>query len=150
MEVYLSHGLGLNSWALYLLLIEQGEIPGETFEAVAVDHGTDWPESYEYLAMMQGKGYPVTVVRPDSDGCDTVYGFCDKWKMIPSRKPGSRWCTQRFKVAPLKKHYQTPCIELIGFDLGENQRKTGLAGKVGVEQDFPLINAGIDRGGASR
>ncbi|MEG6521116.1 hypothetical protein [Desulfotomaculum sp. 1211_IL3151] len=31
-KVYLSHGGGVNSWALYLWLIEQGQVPGVDFE----------------------------------------------------------------------------------------------------------------------
>lgn len=147
MKVYLSHGGGVNSWALYLYLIEQGEVPGEDFEAVFVDHGTDWPETYEYMDMMINRGYPVTVLRPDSDGCTTVYDFCLKWGIIPNRQPGNRWCTQRFKVNTIKKYYQIPCLELIGIDAGEIHRVKGLVGKTGVEQDFPLITAGIDRQG---
>ena len=34
------------------------------FEAVYVDHGADWPETREYVAMFQGMGYPITVSRP--------------------------------------------------------------------------------------
>lgn len=146
-KVYLSHGGGVNSWALYLYLIEQGEVPGEDFEAVFVNHGTDWPETYEYMDMMIAKGYPVTVLRPEHDGCTTIYDLSLKWQKFPGRQPGHRWCTQNFKVKPVEKYYQKPCIELVGFDVGEQHRKIGLVGKIGVEQDFPLITAGIDRQG---
>lgn len=144
-KVYLSHGGGVNSWALYLWLIEQGEVPGQDFEAVFVDHGTDWPETYEYMDMMMAKGYPVTWIRPEYERCSTVYDYCLKYAKIPGRQPGHRWCTQNFKVTPLESYYRKPCIELIGFDAGEKNRKTGLVGKTSVEQDFPLIAAGIDR-----
>jgi 3'-phosphoadenosine 5'-phosphosulfate sulfotransferase (PAPS reductase)/FAD synthetase len=146
-KVYLSHGGGVNSWALYLWLIDQGEVPGQDFEAVFVDHGTDWPETYGYLEMMVAKGYPVTVIRPEYDDCNSVYERCLKRQVFPGRQPGFRWCTQEFKVKPLADYYQKPCIELIGFDVSEKHRKTGLVGKTGVEQDFPLIAAGIDRQG---
>lgn len=146
-KVYLSHGGGVNSWALYLYLMDQGEVPGVDFEAVFVDHQTDWPETYEYMDMMIAKGYPVTAIRPEHGGHVTVYDFCRKWNKIPGRQPGHRWCTQRFKVEVVERYYQKPCIELIGFDVSEKHRKTGLIGKAGVEQDFPLIAAGIDRQG---
>jgi len=146
-KVYLSHGGGVNSWALYLYLIEQGEVPGQDFEAVFVDHGTDWPETYEYLNIMMEKGYPVTVLKPEYGGFEILYDYCQRWSVIPSRIPGMRWCTQNFKVESLKAYYKPPCIEYIGFDVGEKNRMTGVIGKVGVEQDFPLITAEIDRGG---
>ena len=145
MKVYLSHGGGVNSWALYLHLIEQGEVPGEDFEAVAVNHHTDWPERYEYLDMMLAKGYPVTVIEPDVGGFSELYDYCLKWPMIPSRRV--RWCTQKFKVEPLKAYYRRPCVEIIGFDAGEMNRKLRMVGKAEVEQDFPLIAAGINREG---
>lgn len=147
MKIYLSHGGGVNSWALYLYLIEQNEIPGEDYEAVFVDHGTDWPETYEYMDMMQARGYPVTVIKPKYAGCSTVYDYSVKYSLTPSRRPGFRWCTANFKVEALKTYYQKPCLELIGFDISEQNRQMNLVGKVGVEQDFPLIEAGIDRQG---
>ena len=135
----------VNSWALYLHLIEQGEVPGVDFEAVAVNHGADLPESYEYLEMMIAKGYVVTVIRPNVNGISDLYEYCLKWPMIPNRK--IRWCTQKFKVEPLKLYYKRPCVETIGFDAGEMNRKLRMVGKAEVEQDFPLIMAGIDRQG---
>jgi len=102
MKVYLSHGLGVNSWALYLWFIEQGEIPGETFEAVAVNHHTDWPETYDYLEMMLAKGYPVTVIEPQAEGCKSVYEYCFKYKMLPGGY--ARFCTVKFKMKPIKNY----------------------------------------------
>lgn len=145
MKVYLSHGGGVNSWALYLYLVEQGEVPSEDFEAVFVDHGTDWPETYEYMDMMINRGYPVTVLRPESKYGATVEERCFNRRIIPYK--GKRWCTQEYKVDVLKAYYKIPCIELVGIDAGETHRAKGLVGKTGVEQDFPLIAAGIDRQG---
>ena len=147
LKVYLSHGGGVNSWALYLWLLEQGENPSVDFEAVFVDHGTDWPETYEYMDMMRDKGYPVTVIKPDYDGFNNLYERAKYRAIFPSRRPGYRWCTAEFKVETLKQYYQPPCVELIGFDVGEKHRAKNLTGKADVEQDFPLIEAGIDRQG---
>lgn len=144
-KIYLSHGGGVNSWALYLYLMEQGEVPGVDFEAVFVNHGTDWPETYEYMNMMIAKGYPVTVIRPEYGGCDNIFEYYLKHKMIVMRSP--RICTKYFKVRALIKFYQYPCVELIGFDAGEQKRKLGMISKEGVAQDYPLIDAGIDRQG---
>ena len=44
MPHYLSMGFGVNSVALFLLM----ERLGMDFEAVFVDHGGDYPETYEY------------------------------------------------------------------------------------------------------
>ena len=65
MNIYLSFGGGVNSVAMYLYALDEGW----DFEAVFVDHGTDWPETYEYVEMFK-KMYPVTVLRPDVTGHD--------------------------------------------------------------------------------
>lgn len=146
-KVYLSHGLGVNSWALYLWLIEQGEIPGETFEAMAINHGADWPKTYEYLEMMLGKGYPVTVIKPDVMGCQTLYDYCLKYNILPCRR--ERWCTDRFKLKPSFDYFKRPCVSYTGFDVGEKKRmmRQQMHETDGITHDYPLIAANIDRGG---
>ena len=144
MKVYLSHGLGVNSWALYLYLIEQGEVPGVDFEAVAVNHHTDWPESYEYLEMMLAKGYPVTVIEPDVGGIKSLYEYCLKRSIIPARI--RRWCTVKFKIGPLEKYQEKPCVVMLGIDAGESHRAK-MHEQDGITYDYPLVEAGIDRQG---
>ncbi|HEX9972317.1 MAG TPA: phosphoadenosine phosphosulfate reductase family protein [bacterium] len=70
MKKYLSFGGGVNSVAMMLMLLDQKD----EFEAIFVDHGTDWPETYEYFEMLQGwmkdhRHSQITVLKPD------VYGF---------------------------------------------------------------------------
>jgi len=60
MKNYLSMGFGVNSVALYLLMQDLGM----EFEAVFVNHGGDWPETYEYADYFIGTGRPVTVLKP--------------------------------------------------------------------------------------
>ena len=129
---------------MYLHLIEQGEVPGEDFEAVAVNHHTDWPESYEYMQMMIDKGYPVTVIEANVGGCSDIYSYSLKYQIIPCRH--NRWCTDKFKIKPLYKHVERPCVMLIGFDAGEPKRAKMSLDKE-IINDFPLIEAGIDRQG---
>jgi hypothetical protein len=143
-KVYLNHGLGINSWGLYLKLIEEGEIPGETFEAVAIDHETDWPDSYKYLYMMLAKGYPVTVIKPKVQGYTNLYDYYTWKETIPHR--ATRDCTDKFKITPLTKYHQTPCVVYLGIDAGESHRAR-LHEKNGETFDYPLVNANIDRGG---
>ena len=131
----------MNSVALQLLAIEQGL----DFESVFVDHGADLPTTYEYMAMLIGKGYLITVIKPDVTGVSDLYEYCIKYAILPDRR--FRWCTQKFKVEPVGAYYERPALELIGFDAGEAKRRLSITGKIGVEQDFPLIAAGIDRQG---
>ena len=143
MRNYLSFGGGVNSVALYLLLMEQGV----EFEAVYV-WMPDWPETHEYLMMMEYKGYPVTVIFPARKSyggiCCNLYEYAWDHKMFPQRHP--RWCTTEFKVKPLHDYFQKPCFVMLGIDAGESHRaKIGSA--QGIENRWPLIEHEIDRKG---
>jgi len=143
MRNYLSNGMGVNSVALHLYLLDQGI----DFESVFVNHGTDWPETYEYFRMFQGwlitKGCPrITVIKTDS-----LYDYALDYRMVPVMLRGRsarRWCTRLFKIEPLYKYYRKPCFEMIGIDIGE-QGRANIQVKDGVETRYPLIEAEINR-----
>lgn len=142
MKNYLSFGGGVNSVALHLYLLDQGW----DFEAVFVNHGTDWPETYEYFDMFQEwldkEGLkPITVLNPKEGN---LYEYCWKYKMVPARWP--RWCTRIFKIEVLLEYYQSPCFQLIGFDFGEMNR-IKITIEKGMEKRYPLIEAEITRQG---
>jgi len=145
-KVYLSHGLGVNSWALYLWLIEQGQAPGEDFEAVAVNHHTDWPETYDYLEMMLAKGYPVTVIEPQVESCNSVYEYCFKYRTLPGRV--ARFCTARFKIEPIRDYCKRPCVMMVAIDASEPHRARPWKNekdRKSITFRFPLIEAGFTR-----
>jgi len=138
MKNYLSFGGGVNSVALYLYLIGQ---PVD-FEPVFVNHGTDWPETYEYLDMFQDfiakRGWPsITVLRADD-----LYNYSWEKKMVPFFR--RRWCTRIFKVELLEKYYSKPCFQMLGFDFGEINR-ANISCSNDIETRYPLIEAEIDR-----
>jgi len=140
MRNYLSFGGGVNSVALYLYLIDQSV----DFEPVFMDHGTDWPETYEYLNMFQNfiakRGWPsITVLRSGN-----LYDYSWEKKMVPFFK--RRWCTRIFKVKPLEKYYTKPCFQMLGFDFSEINRAK-ISCSDGIETRYPLIEAEIDRHG---
>ncbi len=139
MKNYLSFGGGVNSVAMYLLLLDQGV----EFEAVFVDHGTDWPETYEYVEMFTKK-YPVTILAPKEGN---LYEYAWDHKMVPATWP--RWCTRQFKLSVLFKYYETPCFQMIGIDAGEAKRAR-ISIEKGVENRYPLIEANIDRDGCKK
>lgn len=146
-KVYLSHGGGVNSWALYLWLVEQGQTPGRDFEAVFVHHGCDWPDTYMYLLIMESLGYPVTVIFPEAQGHWNLYEYSKQYKILPCRQ--RRWCTDKFKLQASLKYYQRPCVALTGFDAGEAGRmeRQQMFEDEGITYDYPLIAEGIDRQG---
>jgi hypothetical protein len=128
----------------------------QDFEAVFVNHGTDWPETYEYLDMLQGwlekKGLPkITVLKPlrkiktpFEASFDNLYDFCWAKKMFPVRM--RRWCTYDFKVMVLNKYHIKPCFTLIGFAFDEAHRAK-LSVRDGEELRYPLIEYEITRPG---
>jgi len=146
---YLSFGGGVNSVAMYLHLKDQGV----DFEAVFVDHGTDWPETYEYVDMFKEK-HPLTVLKPQHHiktpieaEFDNLYAFCWAKSFFPSRVV--RWCTDHFKRSVLNKYQETPSFVNIGFDYSERHRAIIYTDK-GREFRYPLIEAEIDRDGCKK
>jgi 3'-phosphoadenosine 5'-phosphosulfate sulfotransferase (PAPS reductase)/FAD synthetase len=151
MRKYLSFGGGVNSVALHLMLLEQGD----DFESVFVHHGTDWPETYDYVAGFQWwlkkNGHrPITILFPSrkyprsEERTSSLYDFCMNRGMFPSRL--LRWCTSDFKTTPFEKYQETPCFVLIGFDYGERKRAKIYSNK-GAEFRYPLIEQEITRQG---
>ena len=139
MKNYLSFGGGVNSVALYLYLLDNNV----DFEAVFVDHGTDWPETYEYVEMFKDK-YPLTVLKPNVEGYSNLYNFCLHKTIIPSMM--FRWCTDKFKLTPIYKYLKPPGFIMLGIDFGE-QKRAKMNSNKGFENRFPLIEAEIDRKG---
>lgn len=139
MKRYLSFGGGVNSTALLLLLTDEGV----DFEAVFVNHGTDYPETYEYVEMLREKGYPITEVRPQAfGGYDNLYDYCTDAEITPVRI--MRWCTDHFKIRPLMAYYERPCVSYIGIDADE-ERRVRPSRVEGVENVYPLVDRGIGR-----
>jgi hypothetical protein len=141
MHNYMSYGGGVNSVAMYLLLAGEGS----EFEPIFVNHGTDYPETYEYFEMfsewIDRRGYPaITVLRP----AETLYDYSMKFRMVPSMM--NRWCTRIFKLDLINGYIATPCFQNIGIDWGERKRAKISTNK-GVENRYPLIEHEIDREG---
>lgn len=140
MKNYLSFGGGVNSVAMMLLLLDEGV----EFEAVYV-WMPDWPETHEYLLMLEEKGYSITVIFPEvRHKFSNLIDFCETQKIIPFRQ--RRWCTSDFKVATLQNYFQKPCFVLLGIDAGEAHRAT-ISSHQGTENRYPLIERDIDRDG---
>jgi len=146
MRNYLSMGFGVNSVALYLLM-EQLDME---FEAVFIDHGGDWPETYEYARYFIDTGRPVTVLKPE---CyekkkdiifNDLYAYCWEYKIMPSMM--HRWCTDKFKIKPINRYIKKPCTMHLGIDAGEQKRAKPNQTK-GVTSRWLLIEHDIDRQG---
>ena len=153
MKKYLSFGGGVNSVAMMLLLIGHKE----DFEAIFVDHETDWPETYEYFEMFQGwledhGNKKITVLKPEYKRekdkiFNSLYDFSLYRAIVPSQRV--RWCTANFKVDPIHKYVETPCFMLLGIDFGEIKRAR-ISTNNGIENRFPLIEHEITRDGCKK
>jgi hypothetical protein len=145
MKHYLSIGFGVNSVALYLLM----EKLNIDFEAVFVNHGTDWPETYEYADYFVSTGRPVTELKPEAGTIEKIVfnslvEYAKHRKITPSRR--SRWCTDRFKTVPVYKYVERPCWMHIGFAIDESGRAS-INTENGVENRYLLIEHGVTRAG---
>jgi len=141
---YLSYGGGINSIAMMILLHHQNA----EFESVFVDHGGDYPETYEYVEMLQ-RHFPITILKTVDDeklGI-SLTDYCHKYRIMPSRSP--RWCTAKFKIKPMYRYFKRPCIVYIGFDYGERHRAKP-SEDFDVYNENPLIERKIDRKGCEK
>ena len=142
---YLSFGAGVDSTALMLLLLDEGR----DFETVFIDHGGDYPETYEYVEYLKETGYEITVLKPSVIAkvirYDNIYDYFWHYKGIPLRN--YRICTQKFKIEVFNKHVETPCIVYMGYDWSEYTRaqKPKKITKKGMEYQYPLIEKRITR-----
>ena len=147
MKNYLSMGFGWNSVALYLWL----EDNGIDFEAVFVDHGGDWPETYDYADYFIATGRPVTVLRPTvrtraKRVFHNIVDYFEHMNVLPTKNPKRRYCTARFKSAVLDEYQETPCFVFIGYAFDEAHRAV-ISSSKGKEYRWPLIEHEISREG---
>ena len=148
MKHYLSFGGGVNSVALHLLMLEKKI----DFESIFVDHGTDYPETYEYFEMFNGwlekKGLKkIKRLIPDVEGFKNLYDYSFHYSMVPSIM--MRWCTDKFKIKIVHKYIQRPCFMHIGIDSGESKRAK-ISYNKGIENRYLLIENEIDRNECKR
>ena len=144
MKQYLSFGAGINSTALLLLLTDRND----EFEAVFVNHGGDYPETYEYVDYLRNEGFEITeIIPPVYCGCTTIEQYIYKYKFIPAGF--GRWCTQHFKVIPFLKYIKPPCTAMLGISYEEKHRAENRQKKSKLEENvtyrYPLIDAKMNR-----
>lgn len=142
MKKYLSHGAGVNSMALMLLLIDDDI----EFEAVFSDTGCEKPETYEYLDFLDREGYEITRIIPQYKEKGVIYNklydYFWSWRGIPILH--RRECCAKFKKQPVDKYVKQPCEVMIGYDLNERKSRHTKNRKQ-ITFTFPLIEKKITR-----
>jgi len=139
MKRYLSLGAGVNSVAMLLLLLDAGE----DFEAVFCDLGLELPETYSYIEMLKRDIYPITTIRGINEPGRTLYEHCVHYRNFPTRR--LKWCAYRFKIKPINRFFQKPCVSFVGIGADEANRPTTKIVDPGIEKIFPLIEQGVTR-----
>lgn len=133
--VVLAYGMGVDSTALLIELVERGEAPDLVLTA---DTGSDKRESYAYLAMMRrwmsdhGVAFELVRYEPKRYKHHPAYRSlaenCLTNATLPSASFGSGACSMKWKQAPMTKFLETwqPAIDcwargqrvvrMIGYD----------------------------------
>lgn len=140
MKRYLSFGAGVNSTALLIYLKEEKV----DFETIFVNHGGDWPETYDYVSYLREEGYGITEIIPKASGCHTILEYCYFRHMVPGVR--RRFCTDHFKMRPIHRYIEKPCVMYIGISADEKKRAR-VSVKKTICNEYPLIDAGITREG---
>ena len=111
MKNYLSFGGGVDSVALYLLLLSKAQ----RFEAVYV-WMPDRPETHEYFMMMESKGYPITEYSLMLAKKVKLQRYWNLYQMLWEHRffPvvfGSRICSRDLKVYTFPRN----CLDFLAF-----------------------------------
>lgn len=134
----LSFGGGLQTTALTVLAAE-GKL--EIDEVVFADTGAEKPETYWYMEnyikpIFNELQVPFVTVKTH---LGDLYEHCWKIRDVPSVR--QRWCTDKFKIRPIKKLTGPEVIRYVGFSLDEAYRAKR-AEKYKNEQ-YPLLERQI-------
>ncbi len=143
----LSLGAGVQSSALLLLAVK-GEI--ECDGVVFADTGSEKPTTYEFLAELQKilaeSSLPYRQVVYTGDGWDSLHTYCLKYRIMPSTI--RRWCTDKFKVSPIKKVMGKGDVVMVGFSYDEQHRVKNY--RLSYERTFPLIELEMTQADCTR
>ena len=135
----LSYGGGVGSTVLLLLKKEEIE------EAIFVNHGGDYPYTYEYVKYISENVFPITVIKPNVEGFNNLYDYLMAKCIIPSIK--FRWRTYKFKILPVKKYIKKKyrkATMLIGYTYDERERIKEQKNK-DITFEYPLVDEKITR-----
>ncbi|BBD10112.1 hypothetical protein [Desulfovibrio ferrophilus] len=154
--IFLSHGGGVDSTALYLLLMDNGLEPMKDFWPIYVDTGGDLPESRAYVRQF-ARTYPLLIVTPNVEGYTNIFDYFWHKQIIPFFSGKS--CNAKWKMAPLERMIRNIAADLdpwgdkgfyqcLGYNADEGYREARSADRFqdqGVKSIYPLIEEGLGR-----
>lgn len=133
MNEYIAYGGGVGSTDLILRNLRN--IRKGDLEIVFVNHGSDLPATYDYVQRIQDElDVDITEIKTRN-----LFDFCWYNRILPSIH--WRWCTDKFKIRPMKK-YVGGDVPQIGYTLDERRRAFGFNFNVAK---YPLIDNRISR-----
>jgi len=134
MNEYIAYGGGVGSTALILKnldKVKKGEL-----EIIFVNHESDLPETYNYVRNIQQE-LDIDITVRDAG---SLFDFCWQKRLVPSIH--WRWCTDKFKIQPMKK-YAGKDIPQIGLSFDERWRARDF--NINKTSRFPLIEHEITK-----
>lgn len=143
MKQYISYGGGVGSTGLICYLYDKID----QYEILFVNHGGDYPETYEYVDYIKNAlKIKITELKPNIEGYSNLYEYLFSHDIAPNR--AYRFCTDKAKIRTMRRYCQErPYISLLGITYDEKHR----AKKSSVQYEYlqyPLVDARIDRRGA--
>lgn len=130
---YIAYGGGVGSTKI---LLGNVNLIKKDLEVIYSNHQSDLPETFKYIDYIKNElDIDITVLNVGN-----LYDYCWKHKILPSIY--WRWCTDKFKVRPMKR-YVDGDIPLIGLTYDERSRSKGF--RYSGKSEFPLINNRITR-----
>lgn len=118
--------------------------PLKEVEYVFCDTGTELPETYEYLGLLEGYlGKPITRLAADAPPGSTPFDhYLRLWGgFLPS--PNMRWCTRTLKLEPYERFVgDDEVISYVGIRADE-PREGYISTKPNIRSVFPFKEDGI-------
>jgi|ETNvirnome_2_130_1030620.scaffolds.fasta_scaffold08995_2 hypothetical protein len=153
----LNYGMGVDSTAMLIELVERGEAPDLIIFA---DTGSEKPETYAYLPIIEGwlqdRGLELTIVRrgmsrpsKTGPGYDTIEGQCLQNKTLPSLAFGHGKCSLKWKAQPMDKWLNSwgpamlawangeKVVKLIGYDCSRADLRRSKRGEKRIAVNGP-------------
>lgn len=142
MKQYLSYGAGVGSTGLICHIYDTID----QYEIIFVNHGGDYPETYDYLDYIKNAlKIKITELKPNIEGESNLYNYLLSHDIAPNRR--FKFCTDKAKIRTIRRYCERPFISLQGITFDERGR--AIDSDVSYEiLKYPLVDARINRRGA--
>lgn len=89
---------GKDSTAVLLWMIHESGVPHEKLDVTFSDTGNEHQWTYDHIAMLSEKAFPIQTLMPDLG----FYDLAKKKRLFPSN--ARRFCTEHLKIKPSARH----------------------------------------------